>query len=88
MLPLCTEYPARRKQMITIDIDTSSGVPFTGELNKARPKMSAQTRNPSKKMMTAAPASRSRTVRALRFSNMRRDLTEPAAGIESRRSIQ
>ena len=42
--------------MMTIDIETISGVPFTGELNSARPKMSAQTRKPSRKMITAAAA--------------------------------
>ena len=74
--------------MMTIDIDTSSGVPFTGELNSARPKMSAQTRNPSRKMMAAAPASRSRTTRAFKFSSIFGNLTERVAEIESRRSIQ
>ena len=74
--------------MMTIDIDTSSGVPLTGELKSARPKMSAQTRNPSRKMMTAAPASRSRTTRAFKFSSIFRNLTERVAEIESRRPIQ
>ncbi len=54
--------------MMTIDIETISGVPFTGELKIARPKMSAQTRKPSRKMMIAAAASSSRTTRALRSS--------------------
>ena len=44
MLPLCTEYPASRKQMMTIDIETISGVPFTGLLNSTRPMTSAHTR--------------------------------------------
>ena len=56
--------------MMTIDIDTISGVPLTGELKNARPKMSAQTRNPSRKMITAAAASSSRTIRAFKFSSM------------------
>ena len=47
--------------MMTIDIETISGVPFTGELKSARPKMSAQTRKPSRKMIAAAAASSSRT---------------------------
>ena len=45
--------------MMTIDIETISGVPLTGELKIARPKMSAQTRKPSRKMMIAAAASSS-----------------------------
>ena len=49
MLPLCTEYPASRKQMMTIDIDTISGVPFTGLLNSTRPTTSAQTQEAQKK---------------------------------------
>ena len=54
--------------MMTIDIETISGVPFTGELKIARPKISAQTRKPSRKMITAAAASSSRTTRALSAS--------------------
>ena len=42
--------------MITIDMDTISGVPFTGELN-ARPKTSAQTRKHSRNASTAAMTS-------------------------------
>ena len=45
--------------MMTIDIDTISGVPLTGELKIARPITSVQTRNPSRKMITAAAASSS-----------------------------
>ena len=45
--------------MMTIDIDTISGVPLTGELKRARPNTSAQTRKPSRKMITAAAASSS-----------------------------
>src|ERR1039457_293866 len=67
MLPLCTEEPAMRKQMMTIDIDTISGVPLTGELNTTRPITSAQTRKPSRKMITAAHTSRARTVQAFMF---------------------
>ena len=44
--------------MITIDIETISGVPFTGELNTPRPITSATTRKPSRKMIAAATASR------------------------------
>ncbi len=56
--------------MMTIDIETISGVPLTGELKIARPKMSAQTRNPSRKMIAAAAASSARTMRAFRSSSI------------------
>ena len=56
--------------MITIDIETISGVPLTGELKSARPKMSAQTRNPRQKMIAAAAASSARVIRALRLSRV------------------
>ncbi len=50
--------------MMTIDIDTISGVPLSGELNTVRPITSAQTRNPSSKMIAAAAKSRMRTIQA------------------------
>ena len=50
--------------MMTIDIDTISGVPLTGELKMARPITSAQTRKPSRKMITAAASSSARTIQA------------------------
>jgi hypothetical protein len=55
--------------MMTIDIDTISGVPLTGELKMARPNTSAQTRKPSRKMITAAAASNPRTILAFRSSS-------------------
>ena len=51
--------------MITIDIDTISGVPLTGELKTVRPTTSAQTRKPSSRMITAAASSSMRTIQAL-----------------------
>ena len=74
--------------MMTIDIDTISGVPLTGELNTARPKMSAQTRNPSRKMMTAAPASSEPYDSRVQVLKHFRQSTERVAEIESRRPIQ
>src|SRR5450631_1616222 len=66
--------------MMTIDIDTISGVPFTGELKKPRPMTSAQTRKPSRKMITAAAASSTRTIQAFNFSNNCRPRKHTAGG--------
>ena len=56
--------------MMTIDIETISGVPLTGELKIARPKMSAQTRNPSMRMIAAAATSSTRTILAFKSCSM------------------
>jgi hypothetical protein len=45
-------------------------VPFTGELKIARPKTSAQTRKPRKKIIIAAAASSRRTTRAFKVSSI------------------
>ncbi len=50
--------------MMTIDIDTISGVPLSGELKTVRPMTSVQTRKPSRKMNTPAASSRARTIQA------------------------
>ena len=42
---------------MTIDIETISGVPFTGLLKRTRPTTSAQTRKPSRNVIVAAAAS-------------------------------
>jgi hypothetical protein len=44
--------------MITIDIETISGVPLTGLLNTTRPMTSATTRKLRQNVSTAATASR------------------------------
>ena len=50
--------------MITIDIETISGVPLTGELKIARPMTSAQTRKLSRKMMQRGCGEQQRARRA------------------------
>lgn len=56
--------------MMTIDIDTISGVPFTGEEKTVRPTTSATTRKLKRKASVAAKASKAFAVRSLhRFNN-------------------
>src|SRR5687767_3943913 len=57
--------------MMTIDIETISGVPFTGAPNTPRPTTSATTRKLSRKASVAARASRALATLSLhRFSNL------------------
>src|SRR5918996_1705749 len=61
--------------MITIDIETISGVPLTGAPNAVRPTTSATTRKLSRKAIVAAKASRAFATRSLqRFSKKLLDL--------------
>ena len=53
--------------MITIDIETISGVPLSGELKMLRPMTSAQTRKPSSKMIAAGAPAAARTISAFKF---------------------
>src|SRR5512141_774863 len=69
--------------MMTIDIDTISGVPLSGELNRARPNTSVQTTKPSRKMITAAAASNTRTTLAFRCSSTGRPPSKLTAGDRS-----
>ena len=57
MPPLRMAYGACMKQMITIAVETSSGVPLTGLLNTTLPMTSATTRNDSTKPSDAAKTS-------------------------------
>jgi hypothetical protein len=53
---------------MTIDIDTISGVPFTGELNAVRPTTSATTRKLRRKARVAAKASSAFATQSLQRS--------------------
>src|SRR5919106_2800022 len=55
--------------MITIDIDTISGVPFTGLEKTVRPTTSATTRKLRRKARVAAKASKAFAVRSLQRSS-------------------
>src|SRR5688572_1391629 len=55
--------------MMTIDIETISGVPFTGELKTVRPTTSATTRKLRRKASVAAKASNAFAVRSLQRSS-------------------
>jgi hypothetical protein len=53
---------------MTIDIDTISGVPLTGELNAVRPTTSATTRKLRRKARVAAKASSAFATQSLQRS--------------------
>ena len=66
--------------MITIELDTSSGVPFTGRPKKSRPITSATTRKQSRNASVAAATSIPLVIQSLTRASMARLPGHPACG--------